>query len=184
MYPYLRMIQVWHAASRGPRIGLLDTTHVRTRAWPNDLDFNLHVNNGRYLTLADLGRVDWFVRTGVLEVARKRGAYPVVGDSVCRFRREIRAFERFDLQTRLRGWDERFGYLEHRYVVGGRVVALVGIRGIFRGREGTVPPHIYLEDLAPHLDSPPLPDWATHFRDGAEAIAQMLRAEEAARGLR
>ena len=28
------------------------------RVWPNDLDTNAHMNNGRYLTLMDLGRFD------------------------------------------------------------------------------------------------------------------------------
>ena len=36
---------------------------------PNDLDFNGHVTNGRYFTLADLGRLDFAIRTGSARIA-------------------------------------------------------------------------------------------------------------------
>jgi acyl-CoA thioesterase FadM len=58
---------------------LLATTRVTIRVWPNDLDTNMHVNNGRYLTLADLGRADWFIRTGVYATSKRLGIFPVVG---------------------------------------------------------------------------------------------------------
>jgi len=35
-----------------------DVSRVHARVWPTDLDLSLHVNNGRYLTLMDLGRSD------------------------------------------------------------------------------------------------------------------------------
>ena len=42
------------------------------RVLPNDLDTNLHLNNGRYLTLMDLGRVDLMLRMGVMGELRRR----------------------------------------------------------------------------------------------------------------
>jgi acyl-CoA thioesterase FadM len=38
---------------------------LRLRVLPNDIDINLHMNNGRYLTICDLTRVDMFIRTGL-----------------------------------------------------------------------------------------------------------------------
>ena len=53
----------------------LSTTVVRMRVWPLDLDFNRHVTNGRYLTLADVGRMDYVLRSGAFRVAlRHRGS--------------------------------------------------------------------------------------------------------------
>jgi acyl-CoA thioesterase FadM len=46
---------------RGP-LDLLGESVVRFRVWPGDLDFNLHMNNGRYLTLMGLGRLDLMAR--------------------------------------------------------------------------------------------------------------------------
>ena len=35
------------------------------RVWPHDLDTSLHMNNGRYWTLMDLGRADLMIRSGL-----------------------------------------------------------------------------------------------------------------------
>ena len=44
--------------------------------WPNDLDTNLHMNNGRYLTIMDLGRLDLTLRMGLAGHARRNGWMP------------------------------------------------------------------------------------------------------------
>ena len=49
----------------------LSTTVVRMRVWPLDLDFNRHVTNGRSFTLADVGRMDYVLRSGAFRVAHR-----------------------------------------------------------------------------------------------------------------
>src|SRR5262249_40783260 len=83
------------------RVSVLDTTRVRVRVWPNDLDLNRHVNNGRYVSIADLGRIDFFLRTGLLRVALRRRAVPVVGDVLAKFRRDLRVFQTVEIYSRL-----------------------------------------------------------------------------------
>ena len=56
----LRLFWILFQRRKQPQCGAFDTLRVRSRVFPNDLDLNMHVNNGRYLTFADLGRVDWF----------------------------------------------------------------------------------------------------------------------------
>jgi len=162
------------------RVGLLATTRVRLRVWPNDLDLNRHVNNGRYLSLADLGRIDWFLRTGLLQLAMRRGALPVVGDAIAKFRRDLRVFQAFEIHTRILGWDERWGFLEHRFVRGGRVLGVVAIRGMFRGANGPLSPGELLAALGAPPESPPLPDWLRSWSRGSDELSILLRSEEAA----
>lgn len=186
--PWLRVIRLSLSLIGKPRVDLLATTRVRIRIWPNDLDTNMHVNNGRYLTLADLGRMDWFVRTGAYETAKRQGVVPVVGDSIAKYRRELRLFEAVDIESRLVGWSGRWGFLEHRFVRHGRVVAMVGIRGAFRGPNGTIDSWEFLSQLsktgaAGVPDSPPLPEWTGAFLDSAEAMSTLLRIEEKERGV-
>ena len=50
------------------------TTVVRMRVWPLDLDLNRHVTNGRYFTLADLGRMDYVLKTGAFRTAMRHKA--------------------------------------------------------------------------------------------------------------
>ncbi|MCQ8278942.1 thioesterase family protein [Acetobacteraceae bacterium KSS8] len=182
MYPWFRLLRVAMGRHDGQKPGTFDTTVIRLRAWPNDLDLNVHVNNGRILSLADLGRIDWFRRAGLLRVARERKAFPVIGDAIAKFRRELRAFERFEIHSRLIGWDERWAYLEHRFVKAGRVFGVVAIRGMFTGKNGPVPPQTLVDALGRTERSPPLPDWAVSFTESCGSLSEALRAEERAAG--
>jgi len=183
VYPWLRLTRVVIGLIGRAPLDPFTTTCVRVRVWPNDLDFNLHVNNGRYLTLADLGRIHWFARTGILCRARRQRALPMVGDAIARFRRDLRAFQTFEIHTRLIGWDEKWGFLEHRFVRGGRVIGVVAVRGLFKGPSGPVEPGgLFGGDQA--RASPPLPDWANRFDQSSEPMSEMLRAEERSQGLR
>ena len=127
------------------------------------MDLNFHLNDGRYVSLSGLGRVDLMLRTGLLRRALKRGWYPVVGAVVIRYRREIRAFEKFELHSRILGWDEKWFYFEHRFEKAGEVAALAYARGVMRTREGAVHPADVLTLVQWTEPSPPLPDIAGKF---------------------
>jgi acyl-CoA thioesterase FadM len=184
MYPWIRLATTGIKTIGAPQVALLSTTRVRLRVWPDDLDFNLHVNNGRYLTLADLGRMDWFVRTGVWKLARREKALPMVGDAIAKFRKDLRCLQTFCIDTRMLGWDQRWGFLEHRFIREGRVLGVVAIRGVFKGANGAVEPRSLLSKLGTGAESPPLPRWILQWNDGCESLSQLLRAEEQERGIR
>jgi len=184
VFPWLRLIRVSLSLISRPRVDLLATTRVTLCVWPNDLDFNLHVNNGRYLALADIGRVHWFVRSGVLAVARQHKAIPIVGDAIAKFRRDLKVFQSFEIRSRLLGWDEKWGFIEHRFVRAGRVIGVVVIRGVFKGPNGPIEPRLFLASLSHALPSPPLPAWASQFSQAGELLSEQLREEERAQGLR
>jgi acyl-CoA thioesterase FadM len=184
VFPWLRLIRMGLGLAAASRVDLLATTRVSLRVWPNDLDINFHVNNGRYLALADIGRIHWFAVTGALAVACRQKAFPVVGDAIAKFRRDLKAFQAFEIHTRLIGWDRKWGFIEHRFVRNQRVIGVVAIRGIFKGPNGPIDPRILLEELAHAAPSPALPEWANHFQQSGESLSESLRAEERSQGLR
>jgi acyl-CoA thioesterase FadM len=183
MYPWLRLTRVGFGLIAESKVDLLATTRVRLRVWPNDLDFNVHVNNGRYLAFADIGRFHWFVRTGMLGVARRHKAWPVIGDAIAKFRKELKLFQRFEIHTRLFGWDHKWAFIEHRFVRDDRVIGLVAIRGVLRGPAGPVDPRILLDAVAHTGRSPELPEWVDRFQQGGELLSELLRDEERMRGV-
>jgi acyl-CoA thioesterase FadM len=184
VFPWLRLLGAGISLIGKPKADLLAATSVHLRVWPNDLDFNLHVNNGRYLALADIGRIHWFLKTGILAVARRRGAMPMIGDAIAKFRRDLRLFQTFELQTRLIGWDEKWAFMEHRFVRTGRVLGVVAVRGVFSGPDGPLDPRELAADLSRAANSPTLPDWAMSFDQAAEHLSESLREEERAAGVR
>ena len=184
MFPWLRLARVGLGLISESKVDLLATTRVRLRVWPNDLDLNGHVNNGRYLALADIGRIHWFVRTGVLTVARRYKAFPIIGDAIAKFRQDLKMSQNFEIHTRLLGWDHKWGFLEHRFVRNDRVIGVVAIRGVFKGPAGALDPGVFLAGVAHSAPSPELPEWANHFHQGAELMSDLLREEERLRGVR
>ena len=178
MYPWIRMIGVGASALKQSRIDLFEPTRISLRVWPDDIDANLHVNNGRYLALADLGRITWFVRAGVLSRARRFRALPVISDSFAKFRRELKLLQPFEIETRLLGWEQRCIFLEHRFLVNDHVSGLVGVRCVFKSGRRTIYPSELFGGLSARANSPALPSWLSQFSDSCEALAQQLQAEE------
>ena len=184
MFPWLRLLRVVVPSIFQSKVPLLTTTCVRMRVWPNDLDLNLHLNNGRYLALADIARIHWFTRAGLLAVARRHAAFPVVGDVIAKFRRDLRAFQSVEIHSRLVGWDSKWGFLEHRFVRAGRVVAVVAIRGVFKGPSGPIEPAVLLEGLGHTGPALEMPEWANCFHESSDRLSDLLREDERAQGLR
>jgi len=114
---WLRLIWLIVTTFFRPRLtGPGDVSTVTMRVLPNDLDVNLHVNNGRYLTLMDLGRMDIFIRSGLLKALRGTGWMPVLSAAKIRFRREMRLFQKFRLETRIVFWAQTTFVMEHRCI--------------------------------------------------------------------
>jgi acyl-CoA thioesterase FadM len=152
------MVRILVAAVFGARLAPLGESVVRLRVWPNDLDTNLHMNNGRYLTIMDLGRLDLMFRTGLGRVIVTQRWRPMVGTAVIRFRRGLAPFERYDLKTRIVSWDEKWFWLEQRFERNGDVVAVGAIKGLFRDSRGNVPTAEVLSLLGV-TEVPQIPDW-------------------------
>ena len=98
----------------------LDPPFEPSRLWfrvlPNDLDVNLHLNNGRYFTIMDLGRLDLMLRTGLAQTARRMKWMPVLSAANARFRRELGPLQKFRLDTRILWWSDTQFVMEHRFV--------------------------------------------------------------------
>ncbi|WP_395502464.1 thioesterase family protein [Ectopseudomonas mendocina] len=156
----------------------LATTVVRLRVWPLDLDFNRHVTNGRYFTLADVGRMDYVLRSGAFRVALRHRALPIVGDVWGKFRRELKLFERFEIHTRMLGWDDKWSFVEHRFVKDQRVIAVVVMRGLFRGPKGNVAPAEFARELGLDEQSPALPDWLQQWSASCDGMSLQVRELE------
>jgi acyl-CoA thioesterase FadM len=160
MYPFARMVKelVRHrnAAALPP-----GGTHVsHHRCWPWDIDMWMELNNGRTLTLFDLGRIPLAARTGLVAALRANGwGLTMAGVSV-RYRRRIRTFERFEMRSRALCWDDRFVYIEQAmFKADGECANHVLYRSAVTGRDGIVPPAQVMQAMGNDMPSPPVPDW-------------------------
>lgn len=111
---YFRLIWVLIHARFRPRITSESyNNEIHTRVYPNDLDLNLHMNNGRYLTICDLGRVDLFVRSGLASVMMKKKWMPVVANVTMTFIKPLYVFDKIRVVSVVTHWDEKYFYSDH-----------------------------------------------------------------------
>jgi acyl-CoA thioesterase FadM len=139
-----------------PRIGTLETDVLNLRVWPNDVDFNFHLNNARYLSVMDYGRIHLLARAGVLKPALKARWAPVVGAVWITYRRSLLLWARYQLATRLVCWDERWFYMEQTFTGDEGLVAVGWVKGAFLDKAGTVPPQHIMDMVQSGIVSPPL----------------------------
>ncbi len=176
----LRLIRVLFVALRRSPLDLFGESVVRFRVWPGDLDFNLHMNNGRYLTLMDLGRVDLMARHGTLKQVHKNRWQPVVAAQTILYRRALRPFQRYSLHSRLVCWDDKFIYLEQRFQTGDKLAASAIVKAAVRRGGRTLRPRELLKAIGQERRSPPMPpaikawalaeEWSSEPRGPAAAV--------------
>lgn len=165
VFPWLRFLRVLAARLLRRRpMGARDESVLHFRVWPGDIDFNLHLNDGRYLSLMDLGRLDLIVRTGIYRVMRREKWFPVVGAVLVSYKREVRAFRRFALKSRIIGWDAKWFYLEQRIYRGETLACEATLQTLFRGRDGNVPTAAVAAAAGADPASPELTDIARHLQ--------------------
>jgi len=112
---WLRLLHLIASAFWRPRLDPMnEVSRLSLRVLPTDLDLSMHLNNGRYWTLMDLGRTDLLIRSGLWRAIFKNRWLPVVSAGKIRFRRELRLFQRFTLETRIVAWTDTSIIVEHR----------------------------------------------------------------------
>jgi len=156
----LRTILTLLRARRRPPLDIHDVGRLSMRVLPNDLDVQRHVNNGVYLSLMDLGRLDLLVRTGAWKRMREFGCYPVIASETITFRKSLQVWQRYTIETRIAGYDEKAVYIEQRFVVDGEIYAKAHLRGRFLKNAGGVVSVAELAELLEvSMDAVVLPEW-------------------------
>jgi len=151
------------------RVAPLDESVVRFTVLPQDCDLNFHLNAGRFVSFMDVARIELVGRLGLLTKLLKKGWRPVMGGCVVRYRRSILPFERFDIRSRVIGWDDKWFYVEHVAEKNGAFCAIGHMRTVIRGANGTIPPRDVLALLKlEELQSPELPEFVRDWRDAED----------------
>jgi acyl-CoA thioesterase FadM len=153
-------------SARRPRADVFDVVRLAFRVLPTDLDIYRHMNNGRYLSIADVARFDMLRRTGLWEMLNRHGWYPVVQSSTITHRISLLPWQRFVIESRLMGFDERAVYMEQRFLVGDQIAARLVLKARFLKRGGGPVPLSEMSaalgvDVSTHIP----PEWVHRWAD-------------------
>lgn len=163
MYPFLRLAKEFHVHRNAAPLPLTGT-HVSWHiCWPWDLDIWMELNNGRTLTLLDLGRLPLAKRVGLIAALKaQRWGLTMAGVTV-RYRRRVRMFHRFEIRSRCVGWDDRFIYIEQAMWRNGECANHALYRSAVTDANGIVAPARVMAAMGLDVASPPLPGWVREW---------------------
>lgn len=129
-------------------------------ALPSDIDLNIHINNGVYFSMMDLGRFDLIFRTNLLRVLKKERIYPLVASQMIRYNKSIPLFAKFSVLTKVVGWDDKFFFLQQKFQMKNETVALAIVKTRFKqSKKGGISPSDFVRLCGENLKSPKIPDW-------------------------
>lgn len=144
-------------AGLGPR-GLV--SRVRRRVRLSETDFNMHMNQAAYAQVAEFGRNDWALRSGLLRTLWRAKTKPVVAEQRLVYRRELKPRQRYEIDTRATGFEGRLLKVDAHLVVGNRVHAAVHAKLISIGPDGVLSPDAAIALLSPFVTDPlPVEGW-------------------------
>ncbi len=177
---YLRLLITWIRGRLLPRLGPWDTHIKPMRVLPNDLDLLGHMNNGRYPTVLDLGRIEQMYRSRIRQRTRACGAYFVVAAQTVNYRRSLLPWQRYEIRTRFLGV-ERYGTFVEQTFVGvgehdGEVFAhaVVQLRALKKDG-GSLGDADLAGIFGPTPDGRVVPEWVTRWAEESRQAAKFAR---------
>lgn len=184
---YFRLILLLLSGMEKAKItDILAPTSLRFRVLPNDLDLNFHMNNGRYLTIMDLGRLDLILRSGLLRAMLKDKSIPVLSAAQIRYRLPLYTWEPYVLETRVVCWDDKWIYLEQKFILvsgkkAGSTAAIALLKGAFLNKKSkeTVPTGNLLQKIGIDGHSPPFPEHITDWIAADNTTREYIRQNHA-----
>lgn len=159
MYPIVRFASEMMRARRMPPLAMGDTHVTSIRCWPWDIDTQMEMNNGRVLTLFDIGRVPMFLRMGVIGEMRRRKWFGTIAGSTVRYRRRITLWQKLELRSRVIGADARFTYIEQGLWRGEECCAHAVLRAAITTGKGIIPSDEVAAAMGVPMNEMTLPDW-------------------------
>lgn len=152
MHMILRTLLIFARRRWMKKKSIGDITIIEMRVLPTDLDILMHVNNGVYFSFMDFGRWNMIFRNGVYDLSLKKGWYSVVAGETIRFRRSLKLWDKFSLETKVIGHDEKNIFIRQRFYRKGELMAAALVRVSFLKRSGgRVLPSEVLRELKSEL---------------------------------
>lgn len=153
------LIRSYRLSKKHPgNLDFLDPVTRSFRVGFRDIDFNMHINNAKYLRFMERARWDHPVQTGAFNKMWKHKLNFIVAGIEIGFIREIKLFTKFDVETRYIGWDEKYFYIEQRLLVKGKIHAYAVVKAVFTQKGKVLTPQQVMEYIPTQLQPEILPE--------------------------
>lgn len=145
---YLRMLMLLFTSPAKETITVdRMSNRLSLRVMPNDLDLNLHMNNGRYLTICDLSRMDLFIRSGLGTLMLRNGWRPIIAQHDMKYFKPLNLFQKYEVEMTVSHWDEKYFHSTHFFNSNGIEIAKGSSIAMIRGAGGVIPPKTVMQEV-------------------------------------
>ena len=161
MYPLLRLIRVVVNSQFQEKLSFDNdyTDRVNLIVLPQDIDPFMELNNGRYVTLLDLGRFSLGARVNMGSfLKRNKWSLTIVG-TYNEYRYRLRLFQRFVLQTKILGYDEKWFYFFQKVERNGKTHMASVVKFAYTSKKGLVLPKEVVSAMGIKYEPNRLPSW-------------------------
>ena len=124
-YPYIRLIRTYLTSLVKEELNIQQATSLEFRAGILDIDPYMEINNGRYHTLADIGRFNHGFRTGFFKKAIKNKLSFMVAGATAKYRYRIPFGKKFKMVSQIVYVDEKWVYYLTNFFLDDRLSASV-----------------------------------------------------------
>ncbi|MDB2386156.1 thioesterase family protein [Shewanella sp.] len=138
-------------------IDFLGVSRITYRALPSDCDVNFHLTNSRYPAFMDLSRTYMLAEMGLLKRFLTLGWMPIVNAAEFTYIRDIKPFAQFTVESKVVGWDEKYFYVEQRFVSARGLHCIAHVRGVFISKRKQVPISTMLAEVGFNDTQPEMP---------------------------
>jgi acyl-CoA thioesterase FadM len=146
---WIRLIFGLIQAKFRSKIQATQTTSLSFRVWITDIDISV-MNHAAILTVMEVGRIDFMIRTNFFKIANKNKWYFPSQALTVQYYRPLKVFQKAKLLTRISYVDEKWIYLEQKIIRDGKAISACLVKStIKKGRE-TVPTSEILKILGIH----------------------------------
>lgn len=136
---YFRLFRMLISGYFRSEIDFLATSRYSFRAWPLDCDINLHLTGSRYISFMDLARVNHLIKVKMLKKILQKKWLPVVGIVQLRYLKPIKPMAKLNVETQVLSWDEKYYYIEQKFISRGITCAVGLVKVAFIGNGKVIP---------------------------------------------
>ena len=164
MYPYLRLFRVVIQSSFKKKQNLLyEESKIKLRVFPQDIDPFMELNNGRYVTLLDLGRFGYGANVKISKFLKEHKWSLTIVGTYNEYRFRLRLFQKFTLKTKIIGYDEKWFYFFQKAERNNKTHMASVVKFAFTSKKGIVFPKEVIKAMGEEYNPDKLPSWITEI---------------------
>ena len=161
MYPYVRLFRVILTRNFRTKVDFHNQGEdtINLMVLPQDIDPFMELNNGRYVTLLDLGRFGYSINVNINKLLKQNKWSLTITGTYNNYRHRLRLFQRFQLKTKLLGYDEKWFYFFQKAVKNDKTYMASVVRFSFTSKDGIVFPKEVVKTMGQEYNPGKLDEW-------------------------